>query len=102
MTVEAGQPIYLVGGFGGAATDVARAFDIDERGWLPPFAGAQPPDERLTEGIKQLVAAADKTDRKSLQNGLTADENRLLSMTNRPGEVASLIARGLARVAGKR
>jgi len=102
MSVEAGQPIYLVGGFGGATTDVARALGIDEEGWLPPFDAQQPPDERLTRGIASLVAAVDKTGQKSLQNGLTPDENRLLTMTNRPGEVASLIARGLAGVAGRR
>ena len=98
LAVEAGLPIYLVGGFGGAATDVARALDIDTEGWLPPFPG-EPPDERLTRGIESLVKAADRTGRKSLENGLSPAENKLLSMTNRPGEVASLIARGLARVA---
>jgi hypothetical protein len=103
LTVEAGQALYLVGGFGGAATDIARALGIGDENWLPPFEQAPPPDERLTRGIAALVAAADRTGRRSLSNnGLTAEENRQLTMTHRPGEVGALIARGLAGIAGRR
>jgi hypothetical protein len=96
LSIEAGQPIFLIGGFGGATTDIARVLSVDEAGWLPADPQSPPADPRMIAGLEKLVRAADANGRKSLHNGLTVQENKRLAMTNRPGEVASLIARGLA------
>lgn len=96
LSIEAGHPIFLIGGYGGATTDIARALNVDDAGWLPTDPQSPPVDARLTTGLEKLLQAAAATGRKSLQNGLTSEENTRLAMTNRPGEVASLIAKGLA------
>jgi len=96
FAVEAKQPIYFAGGFGGVAWDIASAVGFGPSGLLPFLAGASP-DKRLVTGLEALRKALDDTKAASLQNGLTDNENRQLATAYRPSEVAALVSLGLAR-----
>ena len=90
LAVEAGQPIYLAGGFGGATATVAQAA-CGTLGRWPPVESAENP---WTQRVAEIIAANSwSLDR----NRLSEVENRRLATTHRPSEVASLVASGLAR-----
>jgi len=97
ISIEYGQPLYLVGGFGGVTVDIIKALGVDDGAWLPPRVDAAPADERLTKGLAQLSEIAARKDWKGLDNGLSAEENRRLAATPRPSEIAALISLGLGR-----
>jgi hypothetical protein len=96
LALEAGHPIYLAGGFGGAAFDIARALGVDDGSWLPPM---DPPDRsaEFTDGHAKLAALAASPGWDGLDNGLSKEENRRLAATHRPSEVATLVGLGLGR-----
>lgn len=88
FAIDAGQPSYFVGGFGGAtATIAALVADLEER-WPP----AKPDTD-----LRPVRDAAERSGWSLADNGLTQEENRVLATTHRPSEVASLIAIGLKR-----
>lgn len=92
LAVRAGKPVYLAGGYGGAAGDMAAALGTDPDDWLG-LQGAHSPyleelEETVTEHNWSVTA-----------NGLTQEENQRLAITYRASEVASLIVRGLSRLA---
>jgi len=88
LAIEADQPLYLAGGFGGAtATIAALAVGLDHR-W--------PPAEHETD-LSPLRDAIKANDWTVTENGLTKEENLRLATTHRPSEVASLVAIGLNR-----
>lgn len=92
LAIEAGQPVFLAGGFGGATHDAASALGLTVDGW-PPLA---------SEGADWLAALASGVERSGWQpesNGLTRDENLRLAATHRPSDVATLVALGLGRLA---
>lgn len=98
LTLERGQPTYLAGGFGGVTYDVARLLGVQGGDW--PIGADGVTDPRYAAGldaVRDLVAAGRYT---GLNNGLTETENRWLTMSHRPGEIASLVSRGLSRVLG--
>jgi hypothetical protein len=97
ISLEHGQPLYLVGGFGGVTTDIIRALNVDDGAWLPGQPNAAPPDERLVAGLAQLSDFATRKAWNGLNNGLSADENRQLAATPRPSEIAALVSLGLGR-----
>jgi hypothetical protein len=96
FALEAEQPVYLAGGFGGVTLDLVNAIDSDVGLTIPDPSGAtMPVDERLLTGmekLRELVAGRSWT---ALHNGLTNDENRQLAITHRPSEIAALITRGM-------
>lgn len=96
LAVEAKQPIYIAGGFGGMAWDIASAVGFGPSDLLPFLVGVTP-DKRLVAGVEALRKALGDTTAASLQNGLTDDENRQLAAAYRPSEVAALVSLGLAR-----
>lgn len=96
LTIEAKQPVYFAGGFGGVAWDIASAVGFGPSDLLPFLAGATP-DKRLVAGLEALRKALSDTNAASLQNGLSEDENRQLAAAYRPSEVAALVSLGLAR-----
>lgn len=98
MAIEAQQPLYLVGGFGGVTWDIIRALRIDEGGWLPPLEEAPPEDERLRIGREQLESASRSHNWRGLQNGLNPEENLRLAATHRPSDIAALVSLGLGRI----
>jgi hypothetical protein len=82
--LQAGQPLFLLGGFGGCARDIAEDFGLvttrtqGRREWPSRSAFAN--------------FTAD-----SLNNGLNAEENRTLATTVHVDEAVTLILRGLLR-----
>jgi hypothetical protein len=99
LALEQGQPTYLAGGYGGVTHDVARLLGVQGGDW--PIGLDPVPDPRYAAGldaIRELVESGRYT---GLNNGLTETENRWLTMSHRPGEIASLVSRGLQRVLGE-
>jgi hypothetical protein len=96
MAVEARQPVYIAGGFGGVTWDIASMLGFAPSDFLPPLADARP-DEHLAYGLEALRKAMSDTSAASLQNGLSTDENCRLATAYRPSEVAALVSLGLAR-----
>lgn len=88
LAIEANQPLYLAGGFGGAtATIAALASGLDHR-W--------PPAEDETD-LSLLRDAIEANGWTITENRLTEEENLRLATTHRPSEIASLVAIGLNR-----
>ena len=91
-TLRKGQPLFIAGGFGGAAALLARELGLGRD--LPV------PDEALAE-INQCVAYRDAIDEiKRLfdptRTGLNGDDLRCLATTQRASELGALAAKGLA------
>jgi hypothetical protein len=95
LSVQARQPLYVAGGFGGAAAAVARALWRAATSWYPPDF----PDgvAEHAAALGRLREAASATPPPS--DGLSDDERHLLAATHRPGDIASLVVTGLGRFA---
>ncbi len=98
LALEAHQPVYLAGGFGGVTVDIARALGVDDGSWLPSETTALDEDQRLTAGYTRLQALAQAPKWPGLQNGLSDDENRRLAVSHRPSDIATLVSLGLGRL----
>lgn len=84
LSLHAGQPVFLVGGFGGCARDIAEAV-----GLIKPWNGVRSwPGRRLFEDYSEAA----------LGNGLTAEENRKLADTPYIGQAVNLVMIGLYRL----
>ncbi len=124
-TLELGKPLYVAGGFGGAAALVARALEsatpspeLDDQTWAakkneawntligeierdPDFRRLELPVNladlhgRLHALGQRYLASSDLSLR---WNGLTLDENRELWATRDPLTVASLVLKGLITI----
>jgi hypothetical protein len=94
MSIEAGQPLYAAGGFGGAAAAIARELGRDPAGWAPEGMPAGLDAEPVREVLAALAAAQDQHG--EADDGLTEVQRRQLSATHRPGEIATLVVLGLA------
>jgi hypothetical protein len=97
LALEAGLPLYLAAGFGGATLDIARALGL--HGDWPPPADDENTSEQLLEGRRRLAETAARPGWRMPANGLNHDENRLLASTHRPGEIAALVSLGVGRLA---
>jgi SLOG cluster2 len=95
MAISAGQPIYLAGGFGGATSDLAAAWVLEGRTWIPEEIGHS--DECFQRAFKIIQDLDPAIIKQSLDNGLTDIEQRQLAVTHRPSEVAALVSLGMAR-----
>jgi hypothetical protein len=84
------KAVFIAGGFGGVAADMAVALGIDRDNWL----NVDPTVPYLGE-LNATAAAAGWTPG---SNGLTDEENQRLAITYRASEVASLIVTGLSRL----
>jgi hypothetical protein len=98
LSLKSGKPLYIAGGFGGAAAAVARALDRDVPGWAPP--GFPAGIDRAAGPLRELVEAA-QADGAIAPDGLSEHERQQLAMTHRPGDVATLVVTGLTRLAGR-
>ncbi len=88
LSLEAGQPVFLVGGFGGCARDIAETVGLAER-----WAGSR--DE--WDGRERFR----KYSPDDLRNGLSRDENAVLARTPHIQEAVALVSRGLRRTLGR-
>jgi hypothetical protein len=93
LTATQGKPLFIAGGFGGAATLVGRIAHPDLYVWLPA---------ELPAGVTPEVEASvsDLLPGQFVEDGLTADDRALLAQTNRPADVATLSILGLSRLSG--
>ena len=87
LTLQAGKPLYVVGGFGGCARDIAETMDL-----VKPLH--DPPRTAWNGYAAFSTYRAD-----ALNNGLTDDENRTLAKTPHALQAVDLILRGLNRTA---
>lgn len=92
VAVRAGKPVYVAGGYGGAAADMAVALGNDPDNWLGV-------DVTGSQHLDELRNAVSEHGWESTANGLTEEENQRLAITYRASEVASLIVTGLSRLA---
>lgn len=82
------RPLFVLGGFGGCAADIAQAIGLAENADIAPRDWGQ-------DGLFGKVSA------EALSNGLDAQENRTLASTPHVDEAIALVLRGLLRLAGK-
>ena len=89
LSLKDGQPLFVIGGFGGCARDIAESLRLVEQ---QAFA------YRVWPGRHELCnfSAAD------LNNGLSADDNATLARTPHIDQAVALVLRGLLKVAGTR
>lgn len=92
-TLRAAKPLYVAGGFGGAATLVGSIVTPDLYRWLPPGLPAD-----LTREVRHSVESA--LDLPVAADGLSDEEQALLAATHRPSDIATLVVLGLARHLG--
>ncbi|GAA1129684.1 hypothetical protein [Nocardioides aquiterrae] len=92
-TLRADKPLYVAGGFGGAATLVGSIVTPDLYEWLPPGLpeGLAPEVRRFVESALDLPLGAD---------GLSDEDRALLAATHRPSDIATLVVLGLSRHLG--
>lgn len=93
LCFEAARPLYVAGGFGGAASAVANVLGYSSPSWFPadfPAGGAA--------NEESLARVADVAARKPpVGDGLTQIQRQQLAVTHRPGDIASLVVSGLGR-----
>lgn len=91
LTAILGKPLFIAGGFGGAATLVGRIAHPDLYEWLPA---------ELPAGVTTEVEAAvsDLLPSEFAEDGLSSDDRALLAQTNRPADVATLSILGLSKL----
>lgn len=91
------HPLYVAGGFGGAAALAARHVDLADHSWLPDDVPAHDPDDtRISGALAELREFAD-TRRSLIQAGLDDNDRAQLTWSHRPGDIASLFVLGLSR-----
>jgi hypothetical protein len=91
LAVEAGQPLFLAGGFGGAAYDAAAELGLGVEDWPQMREG-------YDDWLASIAATAKRAEWKPESNGLTREENLRLAATHRPSDVSTLVALGLGRL----
>ena len=87
LSLEAGQPVFVLGGFGGCARDIAETVGLAER-----WAGSR--------GDWAGQECFRKYSPDDLQNGLSRQENIVLARTPHIQEAVTLVSRGLRRILG--
>ncbi len=92
-TLRANKPLYIAGGFGGAAALVGSILSPDFYQWLPPGL-----PEDLAPTVRARVEAA--LEHPQTVDGLSDDERALLAATHRPSDIATHVALGLSRALG--
>lgn len=93
FAIQSGKPVYLAGGYGGAAGDMAAAVGADPDDWLGLQGATTPYLDELRKAVTEHAWSL-------TSNGLTQEENQRLAITYRASEVASLIVLGLSRLRG--
>jgi hypothetical protein len=98
LSMAASQPVYVAGGFGGAAAAVASSLGIDDHAWGPGDFPAGIDQFAVQGALVKLAQLAEKT---NVSDGLHEGERKLLAASHRPGDIATLMLLGLARTRGK-
>ena len=85
LSLRSGQPVFLLGGFGGCARDIAETLTLVE---------AWPGSREEWPGRSEFVNFGPE----SLNNGLSVEENQLLARTPYVDQALPLVLRGLHRL----
>ncbi len=96
LTIRAGKPMFIAGGFGGAAGDIARTLGLDPENWLGL------PDQSSRPDLIELVNVADAAGWTASTNGLTEQQNQQLAISYRASEIASHVIVGITELQGAR
>jgi SLOG cluster2 len=104
LAIESEKPLYLAGGFGGLAFDVADMMGLATK---EEFDRIRPGMEMRSDVLAPLVQAlADKNLGTIIsRDGLASKERALLTVSHRASDLASLMVTGLGRIniaAGKK
>jgi hypothetical protein len=92
LSMRARKPIFVAGGFGGAAGDMAVALGLDPDEWLGL------PNRNTDQALSELTTTAAETGWDPTANGLTLEQNRQLAVSYRASEIASLVIVGLTNL----
>lgn len=87
LSLEVRQPVFVLGGFGGCARDIAETVGLAER-----WAGSR--DGWIGRECFRKYSPDD------LHNGLSREENVVLAQTPHIQEAVTLVSRGLRRILG--
>ena len=87
LSLKAGQPVFVLGGFGGCARDIAETVGLAER-----WAGSRG-DWAGRECFRKYSPD-------DLRNGLSREENVVVARTPHIQEAVTLVSRGLRRILG--
>ena len=87
LSIQAGQPVFLLGGFGGCTRDIAETMGLADR-----WAGSR--DDWA--GRRHFLDCSPD----DCHNGLTLEENRVLARTPHIQQAVTLVSRGLRRTFG--
>lgn len=85
LSLEVGQPLFLIGGFGGCTRDIAETV-----GLVDTWAGSRP----SWPGRKQFK----RYTQNDLNNGLSTEENQVLACTPHLDQAVTLVMQGLRRL----
>lgn len=85
LSLQSGQPVFLLGGFGGCARDVAETLGLAEFG---------PGSRHEWSGRSEFESFGPE----SLRNGLSIEANRMLARTPYIDQALPLVLRGLRRL----
>lgn len=96
LSAEGGRPLYVAGGFGGAAAALAKTLGYDNLSWGPPGFPAGANDGSVRRQLDELAAIVRN---RPAADGLDPEERQLLASSHRPGDIATLVVLGLSRVA---
>lgn len=88
LSLRAGKPTFLVGGFGGCTRDIAETLGV-----IKPRPISNPGWAHRTEFVAFTTA--------NLNNGLTVEENATLAYTPHVDQAITLILRGMMRLVKK-
>lgn len=89
ISLQHHKPLYVLGGFGGCARDIAYAMRLAD-----PIAGTVPPSWDRLDDFAPFGEGASQ-----LNNGLDTPENSILAQTPYIQEAIALVLRGLRRLA---
>ena len=92
MSIQAGKPVFVAGGFGGASADAVNALNLDPDKWLAL------PDRAGDHDLAELIEMATRVGWDPRSNGLTLDQNQQLAISYRASEIASLVVIGLSNL----
>ncbi|RWP35308.1 hypothetical protein [Mesorhizobium sp.] len=85
LSIRSGQPLFVLGGFGGCARDIAETIG------LAPIWAASRQTWPGRDGFQGLTGTG-------LRNGLSSDENAILARTPHVDQAVALILRGLLKL----
>lgn len=95
LSIAAGRPLYVAGGYGGAAAAVAECLGFDDHLWAPPNFPEGSGADTVQDALRAL---AEMWKGAEVPNGLDESQRRQLAASHRAGDIASLVAVGLSLI----